>query len=297
MSDLLSGYPPNEPLAESAPIAWRLAPTLCREDPASGGNCAWNHGLWQFLRLLGLNTTPEHHADFLKRALEAVVPRDGTVRVLISGTADYSMLAHVLAALRIRHLEARFDVVDLCETPLMLNRWYAEQVAQKIFCWRGDILEYPGEDDYDLICTHSFLGQFSDERRLELFRKWHGLLTRGGTVVTVNRVRATVPDRVVRFTSEQTLGFIRAVHEAAKAAAGRLSVTPEQLVRAAEVYASRFHAFPVRSLTEIRELLNWAEFGVEYLETLPVTAAAGARTGGPTIAKDADYAHIIARRR
>lgn len=78
-----------EPLKLSAPLALRLAPRLCRD-------CAWFHGLWQVLRLLGLNTTPEHHARFFRERLRRECRALDRPRVLISGTADYSLLAHLL---------------------------------------------------------------------------------------------------------------------------------------------------------------------------------------------------------
>src|SRR5262245_36311726 len=103
---------PQEPLELSAPLARRLAPQLCHKDPASGESCAWQHGLWQYLRILGMNHSPRAHAAFLLEALAATA-RPG-MRVLVSGAADYSMLAHVLAATR----AAEVTVLDVCETPL-----------------------------------------------------------------------------------------------------------------------------------------------------------------------------------
>ena len=63
---------PDAALALSAPLALERAPGLCRVDPQSGESCAWNHGLWQILRLLGLVLTPAHHAAFFRAALQAL---------------------------------------------------------------------------------------------------------------------------------------------------------------------------------------------------------------------------------
>ena len=56
-------------------LALRLAPTLCRCDSATGKTCAWNHGLWQFLRLMGLALSPANHAVFYRSAIETVTAR------------------------------------------------------------------------------------------------------------------------------------------------------------------------------------------------------------------------------
>lgn len=43
--------------------------------------------------------------------------------MLISGTADYSMLAHLLQAYRNVEAAVHVTVLDRCETPLYLCRW------------------------------------------------------------------------------------------------------------------------------------------------------------------------------
>src|SRR6185295_15768452 len=90
----------DEPVPESAPLAWRLAPQLCRKDPATGATCAWLHAFWQCLRLVEVAAAPDRHAAFYQEAFEAVAAGNGATRMLVSGAADYSMLAHALAAFR-----------------------------------------------------------------------------------------------------------------------------------------------------------------------------------------------------
>ena len=96
-SDLES--PVEEPLRESAPLARRLAPVLCRRDPQSGESCAWYHGVWQDLRRLGLVTTARTNGAFFVETFRELA-RAGHRRVLISACADQSLLAHLLHAFR-----------------------------------------------------------------------------------------------------------------------------------------------------------------------------------------------------
>src|SRR5262245_1212203 len=149
---------PLDMLLESAPLARQMAPQLCRRDPATGESCAWIHGLWQYLRLFGLASTPDQHAKFFLRALETVTGASGKPRVLVSGTADYAMLALVLKAYGKGTIRPDVTVVDQCETPLMLNRWYAERVAHAVTTHCCDILDYPERHSFDALCTHSFFG-------------------------------------------------------------------------------------------------------------------------------------------
>ena len=44
----------EEPLDESAPLAWEEAPRLCYRDPRSPDGCEAYHRVWQYLRLFGL---------------------------------------------------------------------------------------------------------------------------------------------------------------------------------------------------------------------------------------------------
>src|SRR5262245_7766751 len=90
--------PLEEPLLESAPIAWQIAPQLCRRNSATGLSCSPVHGIWQYLRILGLVTTPRDHSAFLQNALGAAISPAKQSSVLIPGAMDYSMLACVFSA-------------------------------------------------------------------------------------------------------------------------------------------------------------------------------------------------------
>jgi len=106
----------DEPLAESAALSDHVAGTLC------SSHCFWYHSMWQYLRLLGLLSGPAWHAQFYVRALRELEERTDEPRVLISGCADYSMFAHVLAAYD-DHTSLACTAVDLCDTPLLMSRW------------------------------------------------------------------------------------------------------------------------------------------------------------------------------
>jgi hypothetical protein len=280
----------EEPLEESAPLAWRLAPQLCYTDPASGENCAWIHGLWQYLRLMGLVTTPQHHAEFYRKAFSAVTNGLSSPRVLISGTADYSMLAHVLAAFRGR--EPRITVADRCDTPLRLNQWYAARLACEIRTRRCDILELADDDPYDVVCTHSFLGQFSPLRRVELLGKWRQLLCPGGLAITVNRIRPSASPAQLGFAPDQARAFRDVVMRKARA----LRLDPVELAEKAEIYTKQNRIHSVRSGEEIRMLFEGSGFRVEQLSCASVAKGGNGRVNGPTMLGTADYASVVATR-
>jgi len=285
----------DEPLSSSAPIAWRLAPTLCAQDGAADESCAWYHGLWQYLRLMQLVETPEVQAAFYREALETVRADGAAPRILVSGTADYSMLASVVAAFRARETEPDVTVVDLCETPLALNRWYAERADLRLVTRHSDILQYADADGFDAICTHAFLGRFSPEARPALFEKWHALLRPGGAVVTVEATRPGHSAPMVRFTADGVREFRAGVHRSAEELRDTLQMDPLVLAEAAERYASRHRAHPLRSEEELRDLFRRSGFTIaRWSAAPPVNGAPGLH--GPTMVGTARLIRIIATR-
>ena len=129
---------PVEPLAESAPLAWAIAPRLCPGDPQSPSACVWYHRVWQYLRLLGVITSIRTNSAFLTRTFDGLALNHP--RVLVSGSADYAMLAHLWHAYAGRPLDV--TVVDLCPTALYLNEWYAGRLGFRLSTVHSDALEY-----------------------------------------------------------------------------------------------------------------------------------------------------------
>ncbi len=285
----------EEPLELSAPLARQLAPQLCRKGP-TGEGCSWLHGFWQYLRLMGLAAAPERHADFYRAAFDGVACAEGSPRVLVSGAADYSMLAHVLAAFRARGVEPAVTVIDTCETPLWLNRWYAERAFCRIDTLQCDVLGYSAPVPFDVVCTHSFLGQFPRERRPRLLAAWQRLLRPGGVVITAHPLRPSGADERDRFTPEQAQAFRIAVASGAEALRKSLGADPQDLLQLAERYAGARYGYPVRSREEVLELFERAGFGLDHLSCGPVSSPGQTEIGGPGLRKkDVQYANIIAR--
>jgi SAM-dependent methyltransferase len=288
--------PIEEPLRESAPLARRLAPSLCRVDPASGESCAWSHGIWQYLRLMGMVTTPEHQADFFDRAFALVAAATRTPRVLVAGTADYAMLHQAVSALRRHGAEPEVTVLDICPTPLELNRWYGERARARVATVPADILDFRDARGFDAVCTHSFFGRIAPERRPALAAKWHELLRPGGRVITVNRLRPASGAKKSEFSAEQAARYRAVVLQAAAALPAAVAVPPAELVAEAERYASRPGGYPLRSREDLEGLLTAAGFTMESFSAAPVSGHARTDISGPTAPGGALYASIIAAR-
>ncbi|HKX39391.1 MAG TPA: class I SAM-dependent methyltransferase [Burkholderiales bacterium] len=177
--------------------------------------------------------------------------------------------------------EASVTVLDRCATPLALNRWYARRQEIRIATKCTDILDYRPRRRFDVICTHSFLGQFPPRRRARLIAHWYEMLEPGGLVLTINRLRPGAPPG--------RLGFSRAQADSFEALVG------ERQRAAARQYARRMGAWPIRSEAELAGLFERAGFEVPFLSAQPLVLQ-GKRLSAPTTPGGASYACIAARR-
>ena len=284
---------PEEPIALSAPLARRLASRLCRKDPASGQDCSWYHGLWQDLRLLGLAATPEQQAAYFLSAFKGLATQQRRLRVLISGAADYSILAHVLWACDKHQLEADVTVVDLCDTPLFLNNWYAEQAGRTIATIRSDVFAYRSELRFDVICSHSFLGQFTPPRRMELVEKWSQLLGPLGTVLTVNRLRANSSPDAVRFSPDEARSFCATVEQRIRNSQSLPENEAAGVLHRAGIYVQRLQVYAMTG-ADLAATFQQAGFRIDDLSSIVSHEPQNSGICGLAIPANANHACLMA---
>lgn len=276
----------EEPMITTAPIALELAGVLCQGDHVSAEDCSWYHGIWQYLRIFNMVSTPTWHADFYLSNLAPAQGDSNPARVLISGAADYSMLAHVLWAFKRAQSECLVTVVDLCETPLFLCKWYAKFFGASVETLPVDVMEFQPEQAFDLIVTDAFLTRFSVEERKAVVRAWRRLLREGGRAVTTVRIERGLSEDVARATPAQADTFRRRALQEAVAWQGFLSHSPELVANQAQRYAERMVSYSLRSDDEVRSLFTDAGFALENYQVAEV----------PGEMESTIYAEIVARR-
>ena len=253
---------PDEPLAESAPVAWGLAPSLCAGDPASHDSCLWYHRIWQYLRLLDIITSIRTNTTFLLATLERLAPTHP--RVLISGSADYAMLAHLREAFGSRPLDV--TLVDLCATSVRMNQWYADRYGLALTPVCGDALSVETDRPFDLVCTHNFVGRFDPASRQRLVERWHAVLRPGGVVVTTQRVRPGERSRKASYSEAAARALAEKVMAAARVYPGALGATVPELGEVAYQYALRKGAYVIESPAEIVAPFQRAGFEVNLVD-------------------------------
>jgi SAM-dependent methyltransferase len=253
---------PDEPLHESAPVAWALAGTHCAGDPQSADSCLWYHRVWQYLRLLGIITSIRTNTAFLQATLRRLAPTHA--RVLISGSADYGMLAQLRGAYAARPLDV--TMLDRCGAPVAVNQWYAARYGMTVTPVCGDALAVETDRPFDLVCTHNFVGRFDPAPRQRLIDRWHAVLRPGGVVVTTQRVRPGERGRQASYSEAAAVALAGRVVEAAKAYAGPLGVPVDELGDATYQYALRKGAYAITSAAEIVDAFERAGFVVNLAD-------------------------------
>lgn len=288
---------PDEPLAISAPLAWQYAQQMCRKNPADGTSCVWNHGLWQLLRLMGLAGTAANRSGFYQRTIREFMEDNPKPHILISGSADYAMLAQIVLAAQRTGASPAVTVVDICETPLHLNRWYAERSNIKINTVCSDMLEFRASPPFDMICTDSFLGRFPQALWPQVAARWHALLRPGGRLLTASQLRpASGPERLV-FDENQITAFRNKVLDSANQRDIQTGLTSEDLFEAVTQYCRYQSNHPLRAEAHLRLLLENAGFNIDELPTVISTSTGYKGLGAPTVSGGGKFLCVVATRR
>ena len=288
----------NRLLAESAPLARRWAPESCWSDPATGDSCAWYHGAWQTLRLLGIVTTLTHHAPLYVEALRPLIAGGQCRRVFLSGSADYGLLSVVLDAFSRERAVPEITVVDRCETALKLCRWYAERFGFSIETVPCDLTAFRPAEPYDLICVHSLLSCIPVEHHAALVETWRSLLRPRGRLMMANTLYLDVSDSKTRFSPQHVADYRKRLFAAAESCRHPEALPPaRELERIAEVFAGRMEASVIASRRQLTDLMEAG--GFELLETRfgDLIDVPGYRRTGPPVTSRKEHAWLIAERR
>jgi hypothetical protein len=234
-------------------MAGRLASVVCMDDNINEESCDWYHESWQYLRLIDLVSNPCWHRAFFKSAINDSTNWDDSI--LISGTADYTILSVIVDALSRKQIQSsEITVLDACRTPLLLCEWYASKQNISISNRNDDIREINFEGQFDLILTDAFLTRFPHETKREIIDKWSGLLTDGGMIATTIRIK---PDAMEQGGSrnESPESFATRAQEKATALS-ECPGCPDQIAAMAKQWKTKIQSYPVVSVDEAIEIFS-----------------------------------------
>lgn len=248
----------EEPMLSTAPVADFLSKVLCKGNHINSDDCQWYHSIWQYLRILDVVSTPTWHASFYNTQLHAVsLAHNSKISILISGTADYSTLAHALWAFK-DYSEENLDisVLDLCDTPLFLCKWYASLSKRKITTLKQDIFTLTPTNCFNLIVTDAFLTRFSLEDRKEVVKKWHSLLSKDGYIITTVRLGGNPAGEPRKGSQIQSEEFGRNIRNIARHWRDFLPISIDELERRGKIYASLMTSYSAGNASNILSLFE-----------------------------------------
>lgn len=270
----------------AAEAAWNLSASHCNTD------CKTYHKIRPLLRCLGLSAEPADQAAFFNSSMTEALHL-GARDILVCGTSDTAMPELILTIAYAASFPVRLHIVDVCQTPGELAKRCIQPEPSSLRTETSDILCWAPADQFDVIVTHSLLGQFSPETRPALFAKWHQLLRPDGRVITVNRIKTFGEVRSYDNATAEALA-----HEVVKKYKdGKLNtnIAPEELHGAVMDYCENRASFAVSSTKQIMDLCTGA--GLEIL-TLDAQKGKSRSAGlrGPALPDGATYCHLVARK-
>lgn len=263
-------FPPltEDLLADAARVALPWSRTHCRHLTPSGETCFGYHALRQYLSLFRVSTPMVNDAPFFRDVIGAAVRR-GARRVLISGCVDFGVAALLQWIFAGEGATPEITALDVCETPMLLNRWYAERTGMNLRTVTSDILEYRTEHRFDVIITHSIFGLFAPETRPALVAKWHELLAPDGLFATVNRIAVPTAPDIERFDADQARAFRATVLGRAeeRRRRGGLDVSADEFAAVVDAYIAQNAVHAMRSEAELVALFEGGGFRIDKLVT------------------------------
>lgn len=286
----------DEPLEISAPIAWDLAARHCRHDPATGVTCAWNHGLWQLLRLMGIAGTAARRSGFYRGEIRKAVAGRNRPAILISGASDYAMLAQIVREFAEPETTPAVTVLDICETPLRLNHWFAERAGFSIRTVQSDFLEFATGEQYDVICADSFIGRFPHAQWPKVAERFFALLKPGGILLTASRLRTGDPSTRITFPADHVAAFRDTVRAKLLKPDAPTGFDLDRVTAAAEQYARLQVNYPLHAENELRAPLEHAGLIIQSMDHHVHGAGAIEGIRAPSVAAASTFLQVVAAR-
>jgi SAM-dependent methyltransferase len=287
--------PVDPVLREAAALAYRIAGDACRRRGGEGAGCEWYHRLWPTLRLIGSISGARGDQEFFQASLGAAATQGDIERILITGAADYAILEQLDMAFCSRTSPPRVTVVDRCETPLILNRWFADRSGLPLEGEAGDILRFDSPEHFDLILTHSIFSFIPAARHDDLVARWRALLRPGGLVVTSQVVRPGYAGPDVRVFSEREVDqFVDKVLRDAAPLAGQLPMSMTELAGMAREFARHKTSHILRDSHALEQSFLRHGFAVDDIALIN-RAELGYRAASPDKPDVMINARIVAR--
>lgn len=270
------------------------ADSLCDRGESSREPCHAYHRAQLYLRMIGARRGILGDAPFMMDAFRSAA-REGASRVLISGTAEYGIMAVLLHAYELEDVTPSVTVIDLCETPLAVCRWYAERKGIEIETAACDILKFEADAPFDVVASHFFVGRFRPDDRVTVARRWYDSLGPKGLAITAQRIHPDIPGGIQTYEPDEIARCVKRVLQAAKDFEEGLAVAPEAIASDIEDYLASTRRSRIGTPEEMWEPFERAGFVRETFDSLSALGEYRDRSLLPRRGRT-DVVRLIARR-
>lgn len=252
-------------LLRSADIMKKHARRYCRGSYLTGNksSCEWYHASWQYLRILGLVSTPDWHNEFYTRAF-ADAFNSGARDILISGMADYAILDHLVRAIPNPLLnKVVISVLDVCWTPIEICRWFDQWYEEKKnihlnlrYNQRDAINTDYHDGTFDMITTDAFITRFEEAERELLVNEWFRILKPGGRIITTARLSNSASHKKIVATDEEIGSFVERAKMGIDNKKSWLRPLTNTISELAFSYAKNISSYPITSEEHLNQLFQ-----------------------------------------
>ncbi len=255
-------------LNEAAKLTRQLSEKMCAVHANSQWSCRPYHRAWTTLRLIGAISGARTDGEFLLEQYRAVAKSKPKAKVLITGAADHSILHFLVSAFRSEGGNPEISLVDLCETTLSLNDWYAKRIGANLKVYRGDIRHLAAlPEGQDLITTHSVFSFLSSEEIQKFLVSLKPKLRPEGMLVFAQGIS---PERRngsrVNFSAEEMAQFVELAAERFLALGKKDDLDETSVRELARGFAASKDIFAISHSQVILEPLAQAGFRQEYVQ-------------------------------
>jgi ubiquinone/menaquinone biosynthesis C-methylase UbiE len=215
-------------------------------------------------------STPTWHHAFYSYQLSKALSLCSMPKALITGTADYSVLAYLINSLKQLGKDCEINVLDLCATPLFACKWYAKKNNFNINTYEQNIFEFSAlhENSMDIVVTDAFLTRFAYNETQKILNLWSHVLKHRGRVITTVRLHAKTP--LARSEEEAIRDFKERAIQRFERWIPYLNITIDQIGEMSEDYARRMVSNKLGSEEEILDLIQASGFKILNHETSDV---------------------------
>lgn len=245
-----------------APVAEALAEKYCNGSYVNKLDCKWYHQSWLYLKLVQLVSHPTWQQDFYYETITNELSNftDSKFTILISGAADFEMFA-LLESIKnnFKDISCEIFFLDLCLTPLLVTRKYAEFKGGTPRLVKGNIFQLPFRNRaFNLIISDAFLTRFSNEIKEYVISEWKRVLKENGSIITTIRLEANLPkNKTFKASSNQRIIYIiKTIFRAIKR-----GLSPIKLARYASNYSKNIISYPFSDISQISTLFD--EFKID----------------------------------